>query len=449
MAESELADHQISRTAAGTSSIDGTFSNVRCWPAKLASLPSSSTADERTASGVRSPRERGQHALDGLLVLARDRFDDRAREREPRRHRQAVADGVAESDRLRAVDGDVGRLGERDDPGGEIVSHGRIPGTVRGSPGHPARGAHSTVTSPAAPSTRTRVPSAMRSVASRVPTTPGMPYSRATIAACESRPPLSVTMAPSSGSRMLNASVVAGREEHVALLDAAELRRPGDEARRAFVDAGAGGEAAEHVVLVLGVGAAEERVEGDAGGAHDAADGRGQARRVGRRLRRITEERRRVVLVVRGRGTARGAASSSADGPPVPLTSAHISSMFASTMCTGSAMRAALGDPTSGRERGAAHEARRPDVAVDAALVAQPVDEARLAEELVELVAVLLRHLRADLGGELGHVGAFEVASLEGDPDRPEQRVGQLRARRARRCRSRRAGGCRPDRGSR
>jgi hypothetical protein len=48
----------------------------------------------------------------------------------------------------------------------------------------------------------------MRPVASRVPTTPGMPYSRATIAACDSRPPLSVTMPPSSGSRMLNASVV-------------------------------------------------------------------------------------------------------------------------------------------------------------------------------------------------------------------------------------------------
>jgi hypothetical protein len=48
----------------------------------------------------------------------------------------------------------------------------------------------------------------MRSVASRVPTTPGMPYSRATIAACDSSPPLSVTMPPSSGSRMLKASVV-------------------------------------------------------------------------------------------------------------------------------------------------------------------------------------------------------------------------------------------------
>ena len=48
----------------------------------------------------------------------------------------------------------------------------------------------------------------MRSVPSRVPTTPGMPYSRATIAECDSSPPLSVTIAPSSGSRMLNASVV-------------------------------------------------------------------------------------------------------------------------------------------------------------------------------------------------------------------------------------------------
>ena len=56
MAESELADHQISRSAEGTSSADGTLSKVRCWPAKLASAPSSSTADERTASGPWSGR---------------------------------------------------------------------------------------------------------------------------------------------------------------------------------------------------------------------------------------------------------------------------------------------------------------------------------------------------------------------------------------------------------
>ena len=56
MAESELADHQISRSADGTSSIVGTLSSVRCCPAKLAPSPSSSTAEERTASGVRRSR---------------------------------------------------------------------------------------------------------------------------------------------------------------------------------------------------------------------------------------------------------------------------------------------------------------------------------------------------------------------------------------------------------
>ena len=42
-----------------SSSPDGTLSSVRCWPAKLASAPSSSTADERTASG---PAERPDRA---------------------------------------------------------------------------------------------------------------------------------------------------------------------------------------------------------------------------------------------------------------------------------------------------------------------------------------------------------------------------------------------------
>src|SRR4029077_3468595 len=106
---------------------------------------------------------------------------------DPRWDRQPVTDRVAESDGLRTEDRRIARLDERDDL---------------------AHAPPSTVTSPAVPSTRTRVPSAMRSVPSRVPPTPGMPYSRATIAECESRPPLSVTIAPSSGNRMLNASVV-------------------------------------------------------------------------------------------------------------------------------------------------------------------------------------------------------------------------------------------------
>src|SRR6185369_16235043 len=51
MAESEFADHQTSRTAPGTSAAEWTLSKVRCWPAKLAAAPSSSTADDRTANG--------------------------------------------------------------------------------------------------------------------------------------------------------------------------------------------------------------------------------------------------------------------------------------------------------------------------------------------------------------------------------------------------------------
>src|SRR5438093_13715459 len=51
IAESEFADHQISLNAELTSSADGTLSNVRCCPAKLAPALSSSIADERTANG--------------------------------------------------------------------------------------------------------------------------------------------------------------------------------------------------------------------------------------------------------------------------------------------------------------------------------------------------------------------------------------------------------------
>src|SRR3954451_20444251 len=52
MAESELADHQISRTASATPAAWGTFNTVWCCPAKLAAALSSSTHDDRTASGT-------------------------------------------------------------------------------------------------------------------------------------------------------------------------------------------------------------------------------------------------------------------------------------------------------------------------------------------------------------------------------------------------------------
>ena len=67
-------------------------------------------------------------------------------------------------------------------------------------------------------------------------------------------------------------------------------------------------------------------------------------------------------------------------------------------MCSGVVDAPARGQPAAGRERGAAHEPRGPDVAVDAALVAEAVVEARLAEQLVELRLVLRGHLGADFG---------------------------------------------------
>ena len=65
-------------------------------------------------------------------------------------------------------------------------------------------------TVPAAPSTRTRVPSPMRRVPSTVPTTAGIPISRDTMAACDTKLPWSVTIAPTRCSIELNASPVVG-----------------------------------------------------------------------------------------------------------------------------------------------------------------------------------------------------------------------------------------------
>src|SRR5216684_490049 len=143
--------------------------------------------DGRRSDGKRSRQgsDGFRHLFNRLVILRGDGLDQVARERHAGRDREALARGVAEPHRLRPIKRCLARLGEGDD----LL--------------HP-----STVTSPASPSTRTRTPLAMRPVASRVPTTPGMPYSRETMAACESRPPLSVTIPPSSGRRMLKASVV-------------------------------------------------------------------------------------------------------------------------------------------------------------------------------------------------------------------------------------------------
>ena len=86
----------------------------------------------------------------------------------------------------------------------------------------------------------------------------------------------------------------------------------------------------------------------------------------------------------------------------------------------------------------------RPDVAEHAALVAQAVHEPRLAEQLVELGAVLLGHLGADAGDRVRRRRRPPA------PVRRRRRCGSraaarraARARSGRRCRSRRAAGSR------
>ena len=115
------------------------------------------------------------------------------------------------------------------------------------------------------PRRRRRAPALRRRCAgspSRVPTTPGIPYSRATIAEWDRRPPLSVTIAPSRGRRMLKASVVEFGDEDVALDDPVELVGTGNSPRRPLVDAPARREPAQGRPLVGRLGAAEQRLRG-------------------------------------------------------------------------------------------------------------------------------------------------------------------------------------------
>src|SRR5207249_3316770 len=148
----------------------------------------------RDVNGGRPDGKRRRQGSDGLrqlfngLVVPRgDGLDQVTRQRDAGGDRETLARGVAQSNGLGSKERSLAGFREGDD-----LFHF-----------YP-----SIVTSPASPSTRTRTPSAMRSVASRVPTTPGMPYSREMIAACERRPPASVTIPPRSGRRMLKASVV-------------------------------------------------------------------------------------------------------------------------------------------------------------------------------------------------------------------------------------------------
>src|SRR5262245_50318858 len=83
-------------------------------------------------------------------------------------------------------------------------------------------------------------------------------------------------------------------------------------------------------------------------------------------------------------------------------------------------------DATACRKRGTPHDARGPDVAVDAALVAEAVGEAGFPEQFVEFGLMRRRDLRADFGNTRSVVYRWLAFSGNGDADGPEKCVGQL-----------------------
>src|SRR5439155_2357527 len=86
-------------------------------------------------------------------------------------------------------------------------------------------------------------------------------------------------------------------------------------------------------------------------------------------------------------------------------------------------------DPPASRKRGAPHETRGPDVAVDATLVAEAVGEAGLAEQFVKLVLVRRRNQGANFGNAGIDVRGGLSFSGDGDADGPEECVRQFERR--------------------
>ena len=100
-------------------------------------------------------------------------------------------------------------------------------------------------------------------------------------------------------------------------------------------------------------------------------------------------------------------------------------------------------EPTSRREYRAAHDARRPDVAEHTTLVADPVGEPRLAEQLVEFRPVLVGDLVAhDLRMRLPRQSRRRFSRRRRRRGSRAAVRRDARSRAARKCRSRRATGC-------
>ena len=118
--------------------------------------------------------------------------------------------------------------------------------------------------------------------------------------------------------------------------------------------------------------------------------------------------------------------SSSADGPPaLDDQRAHLVEAGVDEVL-GVVDPALVLEAAAGRERGPAHDAGRPDVAEHAPFVAEAVHQTRFAEQLVELRAVLVGYLPADVGNARVDVRGVAFPAVDGQTDRAQQRVGQL-----------------------
>ncbi len=131
-------------------------------------------------------------------------------------------------------------------------------------------------------------------------------------------------------------------------------------------------------------------------------------------------------LAVRELRSAKRCASSSADGPPVPVTSEHISSNPASTKCSASCT-----PPLLSTRRPAASTARRMMPDAQMSLKTPRSSRRRYMRRASprsssNSARCLIGYLRSDTG-DVG-VDGVVVTGGAGDrqPDRPQQRVGQL-----------------------
>ena len=185
------------------------------------------------------------------------------------------------------------------------------------------------------------------------------------------QPPLSVTIAPSNGSRMLKASVVASVTQHVALLDAVEVASARRRAGRSLPYAP---ELAPRPRITVSSCASSETAEHLAHRGADAQPSAGPSA-AGAPTGRASAAGRRPGAPGRpsrcrscGRRAAPPARRPSASTLPRPARTSRRCPR--TTKCSASWSRPRCREPTAGCERGPAHQPGRPDVAVDTALVA-------------------------------------------------------------------------------